>query len=71
MARPASEETKQQWRTNIQNQHASGLPIERWCQANNIVKHAFHYWQKKLSLKLSLIVLLSSKYRTNKKSVVA
>jgi hypothetical protein len=54
MTKRASEETKQHWITNIQNQRASGFSIERWCKMNNIAMHAFHYWQKKFFPKAAI-----------------
>jgi hypothetical protein len=54
MARPISDERKQQWQHNILNQHDSGLSIAAWCRLNKIAVHKFYYWQKKLLPKSSL-----------------
>lgn len=48
MARPFSEEIKQQWKENIVKQRESGLSIPAWCRQNKIATHTFYYWQGKL-----------------------
>jgi hypothetical protein len=48
MGKPSSEEVKHQWLEKIQKQRASGLSIQSWCKANNIINHVFYYWEKKI-----------------------
>ena len=48
MARPISEEIKQQWKENILKQRQSKLSITSWCSQNGIAVHTFYYWQSKL-----------------------
>lgn len=38
----------QQWANIIRNQKESGLTIDAFCEANNISKNRFFYWQKKI-----------------------
>jgi hypothetical protein len=54
MPQPLSEEKRQQWKEIILKQRGSGLSAARWCRQNNIVTHAFFYWQDKLFPKAAL-----------------
>lgn len=48
MAKPLSEELKQQWRDRILEQRSSGLSIPKWCRQNDVPLYNFRYWQDKL-----------------------
>lgn len=48
MAKPFSENLKEQWKENILNQRQSELSIASWCRQNNIPSHQFYYWQSRL-----------------------
>lgn len=37
------------WKSRIQKQQESGLPIKQWCQDNQVNIGCFGYWKKKLS----------------------
>jgi hypothetical protein len=36
MAKPLSEELKQQWKNRVNEQHSSGLSVPLWCRQNGI-----------------------------------
>ena len=38
----------QQWYSIIRSQKESGLTVDAFCEANNISKNRYFYWQKKL-----------------------
>ena len=46
----SSEEKTIKWQENIRKQQESGLPVKKWCEANQISFHVFGYWKKRLSL---------------------
>jgi hypothetical protein len=48
MAKPFTEDLKQQWKENILSQRQSKLSIASWCRQNNIASHLFYYWQSRL-----------------------
>jgi hypothetical protein len=48
MAKPFSENFKQQWKENILKQRQSKLSIAFWCRQNNVASHLFYYWQSRL-----------------------
>ena len=48
MARPFSEDPKQQWKENILKQRQSKLSMASWCRQSGIAVHTFYYWQSKL-----------------------
>ena len=54
MAKVLPLEKRNEWEERIRQQQASGLSIERWCQANEIKTHAFHYWKDQLNQKTPL-----------------
>ena len=54
MAKPFSQEQREEWVGKIQNQQNSGLSIQKWCQINQISPHIFYYWKKRLISKTSL-----------------
>lgn len=51
MAKPLSEELKQQWKDRINEQRSSGLSVPLWCRQNEIAVYNFRYWQNKLFAK--------------------
>ena len=48
MPRPTSEEKRLKWRTLIEKQKQSGLPIRKWCLQNEVNPHTFCYWKARL-----------------------
>ena len=48
MAKPLSEELKQQWKDRVNEQRSSGLSVPLWCRQNKIPVYNFRYWQNKL-----------------------
>jgi hypothetical protein len=36
------------WKQRIAERKASGLNITNWCKENNLSKHAYYYWQKRI-----------------------
>lgn len=48
MPAPASEETRQKWKSLIEEQRQSHLPIKQWCQHRQFSSHVFRYWRNKL-----------------------
>lgn len=36
------------WRKRIADQRASGLKVTEWCEKNNLTKHAYYYWRKRI-----------------------
>ena len=51
MPRPSSEDKKLEWKNLIEQQHQSGLSVEKWCLQNQIRPFTFRYWKEKLFLK--------------------
>ena len=47
MTRRFSEEKRLEWKEKILQQQESGLPINQWCEQNQIIPHCFHYWKNK------------------------
>lgn len=45
---PTSETKQLEWKSFIEQQRQSGLPIERWCLQHQIKPHTFYYWRDKL-----------------------
>lgn len=48
MPKPLSEDKKLEWKNLIEQQHQSGLSIDKWCRQFQIQPHAFYYWKDKL-----------------------
>src|SRR5689334_19924792 len=48
MAKPLSEELKQQWKERILEQRRSGISIPKWCSQHHVPLYNFRYWQGKL-----------------------
>jgi hypothetical protein len=48
MARPFSEEVKEQWKEKILKQRQSKLSLTAWCRQSGVAIHTFYYWQRKL-----------------------
>lgn len=48
MPRGPSEEKQLKWKQIIEQQHQSGLSIDKWCRQNQIHPHTFYYWRDKL-----------------------
>jgi hypothetical protein len=48
MAKPLTEELKQQWKDRILEQRNSGLSIPKWCRRYGVSLYNFRYWQAKL-----------------------
>jgi hypothetical protein len=38
------------WRKRIDDQKASGLNVSEWCEKNNLTKHAYYYWKKRVEI---------------------
>lgn len=36
------------WKSRIQSRKLSGLKVNDWCEQNNISRHAYYYWHRKL-----------------------
>ena len=36
------------WEERIQEKQASGLSVEEWCQQNQLTKHSYYYWKKRI-----------------------
>ena len=52
MAKPLSQEQRQEWEKKLREQHDSGLSVVKWCRENQIPINAFYYWKNKLSPQL-------------------
>ena len=37
------------WKQRIADKKASGLNTTDWCDKNNLTKHAYYYWMKRVS----------------------
>lgn len=37
------------WRERIDNKKASGLRLTDWCVQNQLSKHAYYYWKRKIA----------------------
>lgn len=48
MPRSISEEKQLKWKSLIEKQRQSGVPIEKWCLQNEVNPHTFQYWKTKL-----------------------
>ena len=48
MARKANQVLWDQWRRQIERQHASGLSIAEFCRRENVPRQGFHVWKRKL-----------------------
>ena len=48
MARKANQVLWDQWRQRIERQRASGLSITEFCRRENVPRHGFHVWKRKL-----------------------
>ena len=36
------------WKSRIQSRKLSGLKVNVWCEQNDISRHAYYYWHRKL-----------------------
>lgn len=36
------------WKQRIADRKASGLKVSDWCDKNNLTKHAYYYWMKRM-----------------------
>lgn len=36
------------WKQRIADKRASGLNVTDWCDRNNLTKHAYYYWKKRV-----------------------
>ena len=41
---------KEQWKELIKNYNESGLPVRQWCEKNQISRHAYYYWLRKIRM---------------------
>jgi hypothetical protein len=54
------------WQKRIADKKSSGLKLDEWCAKNQLTKHAYYYWKRKLtdletsSLETSLFVEVPS-----------
>ena len=39
---------KDQWEKLITDRQNSGLKVDEWCEQNNISRHAYYYWLRKI-----------------------
>lgn len=39
----------EQWKQRIEAQKSSGLSVINWCNKNNLSKHAYYYWKKRIA----------------------
>lgn len=37
------------WQQRIADKKTSGLKLDEWCAKNQLTKHAYYYWKRKLS----------------------
>ena len=37
------------WKQRIADRKASGLNVTDWCDKNNLTKHAYYYWMKRIN----------------------
>jgi len=37
------------WKQRIADRKASGLKVTDWCDKNNLTKHAYYYWLKRMN----------------------
>jgi len=47
MSRSPSVDKKLKWKSLIEEQRQSGLPIKKWCQQKNLMPNTFHYWKSR------------------------
>lgn len=38
------------WKQRIADKKASGLNVTDWCEKNNLTKHAYYYWWKRVEV---------------------
>ena len=36
------------WEERIKEKQDSGLSVEEWCQQNQLTKHSYYYWKKRI-----------------------
>lgn len=36
------------WKSRIADRKASGLKVNDWCERNNVSRHAYYYWYRKV-----------------------
>lgn len=36
------------WKNRFTDRKASGLKVEEWCEKNNVSRHAYYYWYRKV-----------------------
>lgn len=70
MPKPANEEVKQQWKTNILQQRESGFSVCKWCRQNNISVHTFRYWKNKIFSKPQLVRSAFQEIPRTRKNVI-
>ena len=39
---------KEQWEKLISDCKSSGLKVDEWCNQNNVSRHAYYYWLRKI-----------------------
>ena len=49
MVKMSNADKRRLWKSRIQKQQESGLPIKQWCQESEVNGRCFLYWEKKLS----------------------
>lgn len=42
---------KEQWEKLIKNCQSSGLQVDEWCEKNQVSRHAYYYWLRKIRMK--------------------
>lgn len=38
------------WKKRINDRKSSGLNVSDWCERNNLTKHAYYYWKKRIEI---------------------
>lgn len=64
------------WKHRIADKKASGLNVTDWCEKNNLTKHAYYYWMKRIEAikqmadaSMPLFVEIDPAYITPRKTV--
>ncbi|WP_446692505.1 IS66 family insertion sequence element accessory protein TnpA [Ruminiclostridium cellobioparum] len=45
------------WKQRISDRKASGLKVTDWCDKNNLTKHAYYYWMKRVKADIQKSIL--------------
>jgi hypothetical protein len=61
MSRPVNPALEALWRRRLRQQPDSGLTIHQFCQRAGVSTASFHAWKRRLALRTTLPVLVSSR----------